>query len=288
MTRLEKFLWFAIMPSLVVLNWFLFRRLADQNYFLWYLKYGSVIGLATTFFRLFVDIEKFQEGLISSHPLKYIRDITSTVGLFVGLFGDLFAPGAKNPSRGEQLSATWDTICGVCLAIMVAASLAAWFVVAVPLNYLVTLIGGAPARMAFRFDSRITVPMEAPPLRRVPPPTVKGMDGRLMKSFESQLIPSPFVRLKAQRNLEEARKLYEPETPETPETPAPDKPRYQSRTGPFELTQALNALLLALVNIVYSRFAWRGVIVVAAFLVVVVLAFAARHILKSIFASDLV
>ena len=63
-----------IMLAVLVAAASLIFRAFDSNYLRWYIDNGSTIALATAFLTLVIELE-YYEGLISAHPLVYLREV---------------------------------------------------------------------------------------------------------------------------------------------------------------------------------------------------------------------
>ena len=74
-------LFLGIMLALIGLNWFLFRLLSAR-YFLWYLKSGPIISLATGFLAPTWTRFKARQGMVSAHPSVYFGACLQILGVF--------------------------------------------------------------------------------------------------------------------------------------------------------------------------------------------------------------
>ena len=154
--------WYLAIPFLIAVNWFLFRRFAPTGYFVWYLKNGSIISLATGFLGLFWDLEKRKE-LISLDPVEYFSTcIKITGGFLVSLGTHLRTPNDEQQKTSLKTIAPdlWDNFASLSLVPIVVVLVILWVLVVAPLNYLLTLISGAPARRALRHQLRRAVAFE--------------------------------------------------------------------------------------------------------------------------------
>lgn len=155
---------YSALPVLIGLNWFLFRYVGNRNYFLWYLDNGALIGLATGLLGLFWALEKRAE-LISVSPVEYFGTCLQVTGGFLFSLGTYYrTPEAKSaePTEGVRKIAAdlWDTFASLCVVPLIVAVVLLWVAVVAPLNYLVTLINGAPARRSLRHGPRRLVAIE--------------------------------------------------------------------------------------------------------------------------------
>ena len=80
---LTGFVFLGILLTLIGLNWSLFRFFVHQNYFLWYLKNGALISLATGFLAPTWTQMKARIGLISSNPVAYVAACQQVLGVFM-------------------------------------------------------------------------------------------------------------------------------------------------------------------------------------------------------------
>jgi hypothetical protein len=160
----RTFLYYSTIPILIGLNWFLFRYVGNRNYFLWYLDNGAVIGLATGLLGLFWALEKRAE-LISVNPVEYFATCLQVSGGFLFSMGTYYRTPEKKSAEPKESVRTivadlWDTFASLCVVPLIVAVALLWVAVVAPLNYLVTLIGGAPARRSLRHGPRRLVAMQ--------------------------------------------------------------------------------------------------------------------------------
>jgi hypothetical protein len=85
---------------------FLLAHYAATNYLKWYLKNGSLISLGTAFFGMMWKKLGEEEGLLSLHPLRFLACCFSTAGVFFeALAVNLGGPlDGVNPRAGGPLS----------------------------------------------------------------------------------------------------------------------------------------------------------------------------------------
>ena len=140
----------------IAFNWWVFQFLFNITYLDWYLKNGSLIGVASAFLALvWVNLNKLT-GLISTHPLDYIDACRQLAGLPMIVIGTHLG---KN--RGERASISlFDMILSVPIVLIVMIGVIIWFIVIVPVQYFVYLISGAPARLMVRSDRRVVAQLE--------------------------------------------------------------------------------------------------------------------------------
>lgn len=139
-------------PALLVANAAWFPLVVGTGYFRWYLEQGLVLGLAGSFVAMIVEDLEAEAGLISANPADYFASCLQLTGaVFFALSTDL-SPSSRGlpPGAGAGAAARvlWDAVATAVLAVLVAALTLAWMLVVAPLNYLATLVAGAPARHA--------------------------------------------------------------------------------------------------------------------------------------------
>ena len=147
-------LFLGIMLALIGLNWFLFR-LFGARYFLWYLKSGPIISLATGFLAPTWTKLKARLGLVSAHPAVYFGACLQILGVF---FVSMAQPmrNSKKPAEdvveiGDgRLMELFDNLLYPLLVFVMGILSFAWVVLVAPLSYFVTLIAGVPARQSLR------------------------------------------------------------------------------------------------------------------------------------------
>ncbi len=143
-------------PAMIAVNWFLFR-LFGGKYFLWYLKNGPIISLATAFLGPTWTSLKARSGLISAHPAVYLGACMQILGVF---FTSLSPKRRKQKVRPDDMAGelgldsglvkAFDDFLYVLLVLAMVVLSLAWMVVVAPLAYFVTLLAGVPARQALR------------------------------------------------------------------------------------------------------------------------------------------
>ncbi|HKO98417.1 MAG TPA: hypothetical protein VJU86_15575 [Pyrinomonadaceae bacterium] len=220
---LAVFLHLGIITGVIWLDWMLFSVLFKQNFFVWFLKNGSVISLATGFLGLVWKDLKVRLGLIASHPSAYYAACLQLVGVFIISIGSTgngkpkelpFDIGLNN-KPGQIL----DGVFYILLSLLMAVMCMAWLVVAAPLNYFVTLIAGAPARQELR--------------------------GKLVStSFYEETVSSPHRGGAGTLHVIDPSVDRELESASTAISFARD---------PFAVTQATSAVMLWIANLIYGQ-----------------------------------
>ena len=220
---LAVFLHLGLITGAVVLDWFLFSVVFKQNFFLWFLKNGSVINLATAFLALVWKDLRARIGLISSHPSAYFAACFQLIGVFIYSIGSTRNAQPKelpfDIGLNNRPSQILDNVFYTLLSLMMAVMCLAWLVVAAPINYFVTLIAGAPARQELRGKLAETAICEE---RR-------GTGYRAGEGTVHIINPS------VDRDL------------------ASDSTQIAFARDPFAVTQATSAVLLWIANLVYSQ-----------------------------------
>ena len=220
------FLHLGIILVLIYLNWMLFRVFFHQNYFLWYLKNGALISLATGFLALTWTGMKARLGLISSHPSAYYAACLQTLGVFVNSLSPTNSEEKPEPKEipfDIGLNFKFFEILGDVLYILLALVMLllcfAWLIIVAPLVYFVTLISGVPARQELRGKIEPTYVYEE--TRE----TFRGDKGRV-----TILEPDVAAKSSGSSYLSFAR-------------------------DPFAVTQATTALVLWIASTIYTRVA---------------------------------
>ncbi len=142
----------AILALLIGANWLAFRYFADENYFIWYIKNGALIGVIVSFIALIWEGLSFRDDLLSAHPLYYLR---GCFALLAAYYWSLAAHLEKNPKSGDKnnkrsavpkFSFPLDGILSIVVFLVMFVFGLAWLVLVAPLNYLITILTGVIAR----------------------------------------------------------------------------------------------------------------------------------------------
>lgn len=222
---LAPFLHLVLMLSLISLNWLVFRHLMHQNYFLWYLKNGALISLATGFLALTWKDMKARIGLISSHPSAYVGACFQILGVFVFSLAPTKSGEKTEPKDlpfdiglNFKFFEVLDNVLYILLALVMLLLCLAWLVIVAPLGYFVTVIAGVPARQELR--------------GKIAPTYVHEETGDTFRGDKGNVT------------------ILEPATATT----LPSDSTYLSfARDPFAVTQAMTALVLWNASIIYSR-----------------------------------
>lgn len=151
---LRRLLFYSALPALIGLNLWWFNDFLGLNYLQWYLEEGPLISLSIGFLSLFWEELEARKGLLSVNPAVYLGSCLQLVGILFQSMG-VHLQGTKfsdkpNLSGTELAVRTWDSLFTTLMVLGILAFLTAWTLVVAPLNYLVTLITGAPARSHLR------------------------------------------------------------------------------------------------------------------------------------------
>lgn len=207
----------GIILLLIMLNWFAFR-FWHANYFLWYLKNGPIISLATGFLAPIWTRLKARIGLISAHPAVYVGACLQILGVFLVSLGGI-SKGTRtetsdDPEIGDgRFVQLFDQMLFVLLALVMTVLGAVWVLTVAPLGYFITLIAGVPARQARRHKLLTTMVSEE-----------KGQVTIIDPQTASTLSDTETAKLSFAQD-------------------------------PFAVTQALTSLILFAANLIYSRLA---------------------------------
>jgi hypothetical protein len=124
--------------ALVGANYVVFR-LFDHNYFHWYLDHGAELALGLSLVALAVDLDR-DPTLVAMHPGNYSAGWLELVGkTFLYLGDDVL----RNPAVG-----VFDSPFIMLFDLAFVAVAFCWMAVVAPLQYVITLATGAPARGA--------------------------------------------------------------------------------------------------------------------------------------------
>ncbi len=215
----------GLLIAVVVLNWFAFKLFFNQNYFLWYLKNGVLISLATPFLALVWKDMKVRIGLISSHPTAYVSALLQVLGVFVYSLAPLDSGSRPKPKRigfdiglNSPLARLLDSVLYLVIALVLLVLSLAWAISVAPLLYFVTLLAGVPAREQLRGKIAATFVREETSDAK---PEDKGQVTLVEPNVDKK-------SLKGSSFLSFAR-------------------------DPFAVTQAMAALVLWVANLIYSR-----------------------------------
>jgi hypothetical protein len=151
--RLKRAFLYTTLPGLIVLNWWIFRQVIELDYFRWYLDKGPIISLSMGFVALIWEELDTREGLLSANPVLYLATCFTLAGILSNSLG-VHLEGSKYDRTKTgwcyTMGYVWDIVATVFLALIIIPLLLAWIIVVAPLNYVVTLVAGAPARQQLR------------------------------------------------------------------------------------------------------------------------------------------
>ena len=156
-----------ILLALVLSNYLIFRYMGS-NYFSLYFRYGSYICLGLTLLTLFADLDKNRD-LISLNPFRYVTASWWLVGVpLYALGSDIKNTPEVAPAEplatnvwdqalqlARSLASLIDLFVNGAFALLFILLALVWFLIAVPLQYFVFIICGAPARALSKSKRRV-------------------------------------------------------------------------------------------------------------------------------------
>jgi hypothetical protein len=154
---------YLAIPVLLLFNWWMFKALFGVGYYRWYLNNGALIGVATGFIALIWEDLEGREGLVALNPVEYFGAALQLAGVVAYSIGtSLTTPSRQQEKAGclTQLAIIWDALASTFLGMLMLAAVLVWLVVASPLQWVVTIFAGAPARRQLRGGMARTVVVE--------------------------------------------------------------------------------------------------------------------------------
>ncbi len=157
----------GVLLLVIALDWLAFQYLAHENYFVWYVKNGAVIGILVSFIALIWEGLSFRNDLLSAQPLYYLRGCMALLSAF---YWSLAAHLEKTPRPQAKSSDTYlvpefafplDRALSAVILLVVAVFGLAWLVVVAPLNYFVTLLTGVVARQELARSGERAIAVQA-------------------------------------------------------------------------------------------------------------------------------
>lgn len=138
----------GIIAALVWFNHWLFATWFGLSYITWYLSAGAIIGLVSALAAMaWGDLDK-HTGLISAHPLDYLGSCLQLAGLPLHALGSQFMRTRDDPKGASP----FDKMLTIPLVLFLVAVIIVWSLVIAPLQYVVNLVCGAPARVFTRSE----------------------------------------------------------------------------------------------------------------------------------------
>ena len=209
-----RFIWTVVLGAvfvggLIVLNELMFHLLFDTSYTRWYLANGSLIGLVFAAFTVaWGDVNRLT-GLISAHPYEYLGDCVGLGAFPIRGAGALNAPRAvelqepvapdepvnksglgepQSPETSEESQplpapiglGPIDQLVAALFAFVFLALYVGWLLVVAPLQFVVNLLAGVPARAALASSERAWA-------------VVAGREVRIDASLKSEPLPQGAV-----------------------------------------------------------------------------------------------
>lgn len=143
----------SVLAGLLSFDEWLFSTLLGTSHVGWYLKNGALIALLTSLIATaWADVDT-HVGLIASNPLVYLGANSQQAGVIFFASGSLL--GSRY--RGRRSWLALDKVFTYLWTAILAVGLLAWLVVVVPIQYLVILVSGAPARLTMRSRSMTVI-----------------------------------------------------------------------------------------------------------------------------------
>ena len=134
------FLGLVVLVVLFFFDQWLFSKWNGTSYWRWYLANGTLIGLITPIvFKAWGDLADKHTGLLSPNPLVYPASCLQVIGLPIYSLGTQI-----KHNRGK--SYWFDYLLTLIWIPILLVSIFVWFVVVVPVQYVVYLVCGAPIR----------------------------------------------------------------------------------------------------------------------------------------------
>ena len=133
-------------------NWLAFRYFANENYFVWYIKNGTLIGIIVSFIALIWEGLSFRNDLLSAHPLYYLRGCFALLSAYYTSLAAHFEKNPESSDKNNKSSAVpefrfpLDGILSFVVILIMFIFGLAWLVIVAPLNYFITILTGVIAR----------------------------------------------------------------------------------------------------------------------------------------------
>lgn len=137
----------ALEGGLLLANYWIFG-LFGEEYFRWYLLYGGAFALVFALISGAIDLDRY-DGLVAAAPGRYLAAWMDVVGSIFSWWSTSLGSTKRPPSA--------DILPTALIALVASLALIGWVVVIAPLQYLVTLLCGAPARLAIASDRKFVV-----------------------------------------------------------------------------------------------------------------------------------
>lgn len=149
---LEIALPFLGLVAICLINSWVFHRLFARSitgYLNWYVNTGPFINLAVAAFGAAWSAVDNNIGLVSAHPLTYIRSCSKLAGL------PIYALGGHLRSENHHGQSFWDLLFGGPLIVLFVVASFGWLLFVAPLQYFLFLVCAAPSRLALRSHYRL-------------------------------------------------------------------------------------------------------------------------------------
>lgn len=145
----------------IMLQIFVCRTVWNVDYLLWYLRNGAQISWVAAILGLFWgDVNKHVQ-LISARPLEYLRAYVLMLAGVFSSWGSIF--GKRNPTAQAKVTsyALLDTSFSLLIAFIFTALMVLWTLTAVPIQFFVFIVCGAPARLSLSSGEAFAIQEEA-------------------------------------------------------------------------------------------------------------------------------
>ncbi len=155
----RRILWHSILAVaalllLIALNWLAFRFIAHENYFLWYVKDGALIGVLVSFVALIWEGLSQRNDLLSAQPLYYLQGCFALMAAFYYSVAAQLAPTSVGTRPGKdafqipvpEFAFPLDDVLAFVIFLVLFILGLAWLLIIAPMNYFVTLLTGVIAR----------------------------------------------------------------------------------------------------------------------------------------------
>jgi hypothetical protein len=145
---------FAFLSVLVLTEYLLFQRFLGRNtYASFWIEQGPLIAFSFTLIGLvWRNIDKQHPDLVSAHPGFYLAACSLIMsGVFLAFRNSLPARRSLRERRTGRVSAILllcDTVMGLMIYALLTLVAFVWLLCIAPTMYFVTLVTGAPARLA--------------------------------------------------------------------------------------------------------------------------------------------
>jgi len=144
----------VFLSSLVLAEHFLFQQFLDRTYYNFWIEHGPLIAFSLTLIGLvWSDLDKQNPDLVSIHPGLYlIACFLIMSGLFLAFTNSLpdrqSMADLRKTNQVSTIYLFYDSFIGILFYVVLFFVAMVWFLCIAPALYFITLITGAPARLA--------------------------------------------------------------------------------------------------------------------------------------------